>query len=425
MSTTRWVLGLGATKDGGASPGCWRGSTGHTGLEGWGGVQAKGLKRRTWPSLASSLPALTLPHGCTTPSALWPQLSASQRELRLCSRGGPPGVLCTLLHTLLVPQLPAALAPPALLAAAGALLYAAAWLLYNTAALTIPLALWAAFAADGSLALTPAAAAAAAQLLPEAAHPLPLPLPLAHSRGAALLLLPALLLALRLSEAAVLRHRQQRCEAARRAVTTAGVQAHFAGWALPGSGGSGGASPSAQGLDHAVGGAAHHEQQQAALHRQQEAALRREVGQLWQAVYGEGVHADHLQTLQGGQGAAPRVALRVDSAALHLHRGWRVARSCAPLGVLLRDAASSPGAHPTPPCLCLCLCRCCCRRGPAVQGYWRAGSGHGCRLRQRQRRRAAAGLGAADQGGGWGGVTGHSRFCSTRRRLHDNLLPML
>ncbi|PRW61291.1 family transcriptional regulator [Chlorella sorokiniana] len=233
------------------------------------------------------------------------KLSASQRNMRLCSRGGPPGVLCTLLHTLLVPQLPAALSPPVLFAAAGALLYATAWLLYNTAALTIPLALWAAFAADGSLALTPVAAAAAAQMLPAAADPLPLPLPalLAAHRGAGLLLLPLLLLALRLSEAVVLRRRQQRWEAARRAVTTADVQARFAGWALPGASN---ASVSAE-VPAASGGgaAAHHEQRQ--LARQQEAALLREVGQLWQAVYGEGLQAEHLQTLPDVAAAVGRL----------------------------------------------------------------------------------------------------------------------
>ncbi|KAI7837983.1 hypothetical protein COHA_008165 [Chlorella ohadii] len=233
------------------------------------------------------------------------KLSASQRNMRLCSRGGPPGVLCTLLHTLFVPQLPAALAPPALFAAAGSLLYAAAWLLYNTAALTIPLALWAAFAADGSLSLTPVAAAAAAQVLPAAADPLPLPAPLAGHCGAALLLLPLLLLALRVSEAAVLRRRQQRWEAAKRTVTAADVQARFAGWALPGSGGSGGASFSAEVPVAAAAGAVHHEQQQ--LTRQQEAALLREVGQLWQAVYGEGLHADQLQTLPDVAAAVGRL----------------------------------------------------------------------------------------------------------------------
>ena len=248
----------------------------------------------------ASHPACRSPLPSGPPNHL--QLSASQRNMRLCSRGGPPGVLCTLLHTLFVPQLPAALAPPALFAAAGSLLYAAAWLLYNTAALTIPLALWAAFAADGSLSLTPVAAAAAAQVLPAAADPLPLPAPLAGHCGAALLLLPLLLLALRVSEAAVLRRRQQRWEAAKRTVTAADVQARFAGWALPGSGGSGGASFSAEVPVAAEAGAVHHEQQQ--LTRQQEAALLREVGQLWQAVYGEGLHADQLQTLPGGQGAA-------------------------------------------------------------------------------------------------------------------------
>lgn len=225
--------------------------------------------------------------------------------MRLCSRGGPPGLLCTVLHTLLVPQLPAALSPPALFAAARTLLYAAAWLLYNTAALTIPLALWAAFAADGSLALTPVAAAAAAQVLPAAADPLPLPALLAAHRGAGLLLLPLLLLALRVSEAAVLRHRQQCAETAHRAVTTADVQARFAGWALPGSGASHDSELHTAAAARAAAG--RHEQQQQQLARQQKAELLREVGQLWQAVYGESLHAEHVQTLQDVAGAVGRL----------------------------------------------------------------------------------------------------------------------
>lgn len=196
-----------------------------------------------------------------------------------------------MVYTLLIPQLPAALAPPALFAAGSALLHAAAWLLYHTAALTIPLALWAAFAADGSLALTPVAAAAAAQVMPAASAPVPLPAPLGGHRGAGLLLLPLLLVALRLAEAAVLRRRQERWEAARRAVTTADVQARYARWALPGSS-AGGASPSAAA---AAAHAALAQQEQ----RQQLAALQHEVAQLWQAVYGELLPAHQLQSLQG------------------------------------------------------------------------------------------------------------------------------
>lgn len=284
-------------------------------MAGDGALRGVGFVPRPWALAGSwSVSCLQLaaahplrqcsPHSLPPPPSRRLQLSASQRNMRLCSRGGPPGVLCTVLHTLLVPQLPAALSPPALFAAAGALMYAAAWLLYNTAALSIPLALWAAFAADGSLALTPLAAAAAAQVLPAAADPLPLPAPLATHRGAGLLLLPLLLLALRVSEAAVLRRRQQRAETACRAVTTADVQARFAGWALPGSGGSGASHDTELHTTAAARAAAgRHEQQQQQLARQQTALLLREVGQLWQAVYGEGLHAEHVQTLQGGQGS--------------------------------------------------------------------------------------------------------------------------
>ena len=282
------------------------------------------------------------------------QLSASQRNMRLCSRGGPPGLLCTVLHTLLVPQLPAALSPPALFAAARTLLYAAAWLLYNTAALTIPLALWAAFAADGSLALTPVAAAAAAQVLPAAVDPLPLPALLAAHRGAGLLLLPLLLLALRVSEAAVLRHRQQCAETAHRAVTTADVQAHFAGWALPGSGASHDSELHTAAAARAAAG--RHEQQQQQLARQQKAELLREVGQLWQAVYGESLHAEHVQTLQGGQGSVKPGGPCFAGPVVWMAVGLVPASACRALLLGLPWHVMTPFEPPAacllPPCVC-------------------------------------------------------------------------
>ena len=223
-----------------------------------------------------------------------PQLSASQRRLRLCQRGGAPGVLCCMVHTLVVPQLPAALAPPALFAAARALLYAAAWLLYQTAALTIPLALWLAFAAGGSLALSPDAVAAAARLNPALGHAAralptaaPLPRALVERPGAGLLILPLLLVLLRLAEGVVQRSRQEHWEQRRRRVTAADLQAQYQGWALPGS--------STSVRSDAAAAAAVQLEQGAVLD-----TLRHEVGQLWHAVYGgESLPPEQLTSMQG------------------------------------------------------------------------------------------------------------------------------
>lgn len=226
--------------------------------------------------------------------------------MRLCQRGGAPSLLCTAVHALLIPQLPAALSPPALFAAVGGLAYAAAWVLYQTAALTIPLALWLAFAAGGSLGLSPAAVAAAGRLSPAAgdaaarlaARSVPLPAPLAGHPWAALVVLPVLLVLLRLAESAVLARRLERWQRRQARVTAADVQAAYAGWALPGS--PGGASPSAA----SAAAAAEAEQVQ----RQQLDQLRREVGRLWAAVYGgESLPAEQLGGLQGERWAGCRV----------------------------------------------------------------------------------------------------------------------
>lgn len=226
------------------------------------------------------------------------QLSDSQRNLRMCQRGGAPSILCCMAHTLLIPQLPAAVSPPALFATAGWLLYAAGWLLYQTAAITIPLALWLAFAAGGSLSLSPAAVAAAARLHPAAgaaaarlaAGGVALPPPLTGHPLAATLVLPALLVVLRLAERAVLARWQQQWDRQHARVTAADVQARYEGWALPGTAAASPVAPLA-----AVG------QQQEHVRRQQLELLRREVGALWAAVYGgESPPLEQLEGLQGG-----------------------------------------------------------------------------------------------------------------------------
>lgn len=212
------------------------------------------------------------------------------------------------MHTLLIPQLPAALSPPALIAAAGGLAYAAAWVLYQTAALTIPLALWLSFAAGSSLSLSPAAVAAVTRLSPSAgataqrlaARSAPLPEPLAGHQLAALAVLPALLLALRMAERAVLARRQERWERRHARVTAADVQAAYQRWALPGS--PAGASPAAASAAAAA--------EAALLQRQQLQQLRAEVGQLWAAVYGgESLPPEQLGGLQGERWLPPAAGL--------------------------------------------------------------------------------------------------------------------
>jgi hypothetical protein len=221
-------------------------------------------------------------------------LSASQRNMGLCGGkgGSPPACLCRLLSRLLAPQLPAALAPPALAGALGALLYAAAWLLHASAPLTLPLALWLLFAADGRPALAPGPLAAAAALHPvagsgaarlqAAAAALP-----RVSRPAAAALLALLLLALRAAEGALLRRRQRRVEASARAVTAAQVQARYAGWRLPG----------------ADDGAAAATDAGAAAARQLAAELRAEVEGAWRSVF-DSPPPPELTGCPQGEGAA-------------------------------------------------------------------------------------------------------------------------
>jgi hypothetical protein len=230
------------------------------------------------------------------------KLSASQRNMRMCGMraGGAPGLMCTLLHSLLIPQLPAALSPPALLGALGWLLFTAAWLLYHTTAVTIPLALWLVFAADGRLALGSSGAAAveaAARLHPAAGaamarmQAVAAELP-AHPAAAALLAL-GLLVALRAAEGAVLRRRQERWELRQRRITAADVQARYSAWALPGS-------SSAPGAGNAAAATAAAAARRAQRREELLDVLRGEVRALWHTVYGgESLPADQLQHLPG------------------------------------------------------------------------------------------------------------------------------
>lgn len=214
-------------------------------------------------------------------------------------------MLCKLVHATVCPQLPAALAPPALLAAGGWLLYAGAWLLYSTAPLTVPLVLGLACARDGRLSLAPHAAARAAMLHPAAGTAAArlsraaLQLPAAFQHAAVLAaLLAGLFLLLRLSEAAVLARRQERWEATQRRVSAADVQAAYAGWALPGAA----ADP----------GPAAPKQPQAAVPPLPPpspallSVLQGEVQQLWHSVVGGSLPASQLQTYEGAAGAPAR-----------------------------------------------------------------------------------------------------------------------
>lgn len=283
------------------------------------------------------------------------KLSASQKNMRMCGMraGGAPGLLCTLVHSLVIPQLPAALSPPALLGALAWLLYAAAWLLYHSAAVTIPLALWLVLAADGRLALGssgaaaveaaallhPAAGAAMARMQTAAAE-----LP-AHPAAVALLAL-GLLVMLRAAEGAVLRRRQERWQLRQRRITAADVQARYSAWALPGS------SSIAPGAGDAAAAAAAARQQQ---RRQQVLdVLRGEVGALWHAVYGgESLPADQLRSLQGGWVLLPasvlprhggrHPAVKLGSSFLHCHPLCHAAR-CSCRCALLSLPADLSGA---------------------------------------------------------------------------------
>lgn len=237
------------------------------------------------------------------------KLSASQRNLQLCGGCGAPSLLCKAAHAIMCPQLPAALAPPALLAAGGWLLYTGAWLLYSSAPLTIPLALGLACARGGRLSLAPHAAASAARLHPAVGAAaarlsrtaLQLPAGMQHAAALAALLV-ALFLLLRLSEAAVLSRRQERREAAQRRVAAADVQAAYAGWALPGAAADAGSAPTAPPQPRRA---------PPPLPSPSPAllsVLQGEVQQLWHSVVGDQLPASQLQTYEDIGAAVQRLS---------------------------------------------------------------------------------------------------------------------
>lgn len=243
------------------------------------------------------------------------KLSASQQRMRCCNRDGTPTMLCTVFHAVVIPQLPAVLAPPALLAAAGWLLYAGAWVLYKSAALTIPLALWLAFAVDGRLSLSPhavarlpAAAGSAAARVAGAVLPLPAGM---QQPVAAALLLAALLVLLRASEAAVLRRRRQLWEAAQQRVTPAKVQASYAGWAPPSDAPYTSVPAAVQQEQRQQGDSAGGQQEIAPLSLQATAllsVLQGEVQQLWHNVIGDGLPTSMLQSYEDVAAAVGRLS---------------------------------------------------------------------------------------------------------------------
>lgn len=218
-------------------------------------------------------------------------------------KGAPPllCLLCEAAHRVLVPQLPAVLAPPALLAGARRLLMAAAWLLYCTAAFTVPLALWLLGAAEGRLALAPQAVAAADRLHPAAGAAAQrlqgllaaLPHP---SRAAAAAGLAVLLVLLSIADRTVASARQEEWERRRRRVTAASVEACYDGWLLPGGRRAGAAAAVGDTAAAAAAAAA------AGAQRQQQllGLLRLEVGRVWHSVFDAQLPPEHMRSVAGG-----------------------------------------------------------------------------------------------------------------------------
>ncbi|KAI3432692.1 hypothetical protein D9Q98_004235 [Chlorella vulgaris] len=240
------------------------------------------------------------------------KLSGSNRNLRMCGmrKGAPPllCLLCEAAHRVLVPQLPAVLAPPALLAGARRLLMAAAWLLYCTAAFTVPLALWLLGAAEGRLALAPQAVAAADRLHPAAGAAAQrlqgllaaLPHP---SRAAAAAGLAVLLVLLSIADRTVASARQEEWERRRRRVTAASVEACYDGWLLPGGRRAGAAAAVGDTAAAAAAAAA------AGAQRQQQllGLLRLEVGRVWHSVFDAQLPPEHMRSVAGISAAVSKL----------------------------------------------------------------------------------------------------------------------
>lgn len=160
-----------------------------------------------------------------------PQMTGSKPcSLVRPRKAAGPGSLYTLLCATALRPVPCFLTPEALGAAAGWAAYILALLLYHTAPITLPLALWLALssATGGAQLQLPAAAiralpALGALRVPHGA------LPLRAVLAGVLLFLAAL----RMAERAVQRAARRRAACAARALRPEQVEAYYAGWELP------------------------------------------------------------------------------------------------------------------------------------------------------------------------------------------------
>lgn len=184
----------------------------------------------------------------------------------------PPrsSTLGALLRATVVRPLPCWLTPEALAAAVACCAYLAALLVYHSAVLTVPAALWLlAWAAGGGG--TPQLPAALAAVLPRCVQG-SLAKAVPPSLAAAVAAVGALALAVRLSELLVVGRQQRRAEAQAKLLTPGQVERAYSGpsWLAGGSSNGGsatGGAASAAGLD----------------------SLRAEVASLWAQISGEPV----------------------------------------------------------------------------------------------------------------------------------------
>jgi hypothetical protein len=149
---------------------------------------------------------------------------------RIKGRSGPCGVLSTLLCATLLRPVPFFLTPEALYTAASWTAYILAVLVYQTAVLTIPLALWLAASSFGgsTLQLPPAVLQALPALIRVQLPTLPPP----HVALAGLL---AFLLVLRAAERTVRRAASERAANAAHALRPGQLEQYYAGWQMPDS----------------------------------------------------------------------------------------------------------------------------------------------------------------------------------------------
>lgn len=167
----------------------------------------------------------------TTPKGGSCRLRSSSRGRGSGGAGG--GLIHTLLCATLLHPVPCFLTPEALSAAVSWTLYLLAALVYHTAVVTVPLALWlAAITSSGS-----ATAGTTVQLPPALLRVLPalggLPLPILPSQRVLLAGLPAFLVLLRASERVVRRAASQKAAHAAHALRPEQLEGYYAGWQLP------------------------------------------------------------------------------------------------------------------------------------------------------------------------------------------------